>query len=88
MASDNTRHLEQRPTLYPLLKASQSLNYFPHNIPDIDSIPVYTLSSIILDITHFTTSTGANLTYNIVTPSTHNLDLSHQSNSPASRLSY
>ena len=54
--------------VYSLLKTSKSLGYLPHNIPDIDWIPVDTLASIILDITHFTTQTTENLTYNTVNP--------------------
>ena len=54
--------------VYSLIKSSQSLGYFPSNIPDVDWIPVDTLASIVLDITHFTTRTAENLTYNIVNP--------------------
>lgn len=54
--------------LYSLIKTSQLLGYFPRNIPDVDWIPVDTLASIILDITHFTTGTVEPLTYNIVNP--------------------
>ncbi len=54
--------------VYSLIKTSQSLGYFPRNIPDADWIPVDTLASIILDITHFTTGTAEPLTYNIVNP--------------------
>ena len=54
--------------VYSLIKTSQSLGYFPRNIPDVDWIAVDTLASIILDITHFTTETAETLTYNIVNP--------------------
>ena len=54
--------------VYSLIKTSQSLGYFPRNIPNVDWIPVDTLASIILDITHFTAGTTGTLTYNIVNP--------------------
>ena len=43
--------------VYSLIKTSQSLGQFPRNIPDVDWIPVDTLASINLDITHFTAGT-------------------------------
>ena len=54
--------------VYSLLKTSESLGYLPRNNPDVDWIPVDTLASIILDITHCTAGAAGISTYNLVNP--------------------